>query len=135
LNSGWGEPEKTHTWSVSDNASMQFLLPPAYSLSIMTMKVKALVSSAHPKQVVDVYVNKKLVLHKIIDMPTEELEIPISSAIDNNSTVLERAVNISLKPNILQIDFIFENSASPKELGIGDDTRKLAIAVQSVVFR
>jgi hypothetical protein len=135
LNSGWGEPEKTHTWSVSDNASMQFLLPPAYSLSIMTMKVKALVSSAYPKQVVDVYVNKKLVLHKIIDMPTEELEIPISSAIDNNSTVLERAVNISLKPNILQIDFIFENSASPKELGIGDDTRKLAIAVQSVVFR
>jgi len=135
LTSGWGEPEKTHTWSVSDNASMQFLLPPAYSLSTMTMKIKALVSSAHPKQVVDIYVNKKLVLHTIIDKPTEELEIPISSAIDNKSTVLERAVNISLKPNILQIDFIFENSASPKELGIGDDTRKLAIAVQSVVFR
>jgi hypothetical protein len=48
---------------------------------------------------------------------------------------MERVVNTSLKPNIAQIDFVFKDAVSPKELGIGEDERKLAIAIQSVTFR
>jgi hypothetical protein len=135
LTSGWGEPEKNHTWSVSDHASMQFLLPPAYKLSNMVLQIRALVSPTHPKQAVDIYFNKKLVLQKIIDTPTSAIEIPISIAIDNDPTFMERVVNTSLKPNIAQIDFVFKDAVSPKELGIGEDERKLAIAIQSVTFR
>lgn len=135
LISGWGEPEKNHTWSVGDRSSMQFLMPPAYKLSTMVIQIKALVLPAHPKQVIDVYVNKRLVIQKTIEIPTDSIEIPISIATDHDPTFMERAVNISLKPNIAQIDFVFKTAISPKKLGIGDDERKLAIAIQSVTFR
>jgi hypothetical protein len=135
LISGWGEPEKNHTWSVANHASMQFLLPPAYKLSNMFVQVKALVSPTHPTQVIDIYINKKLILQKVINMPTDTIEIPIAVAVDSDLTVIERMVNTAVKPNIAQIDFVFKNAVSPKELGIGDDERKLAIAIQSVAFR
>jgi hypothetical protein len=132
---GWSEPEKAYTWSEGKRSVLRFSMPSAYKLSTLNLSIKALISSSHPVQRIDIYINGRFFNRKLISTPTDIIEISIPSYSNQSLSGIEKITNTPIKPNILEIELRYLDATTPKEIGLGDDGRKLAIALESATFQ
>ena len=132
---GWSEPEKTYTWSEGDRSVLRFPMPSAYKLSTLNLHVKALISQGHPAQRIDIYINGRFFTRKLINTPTDVIEISMPDHLNQSLSNIEKITNTPIKPNILEIELRYLDATTPKEIGLGSDGRKLAIALETAIFQ
>jgi hypothetical protein len=122
INTGFCNAEEWGTWSCAKKVSISFkfkneeLKKPTY----MNLTIKALVSKNHP-QTFEFYLNGKLISSKTYtskDKFPQTIALNISNIIQNENTLVIKV----------------PNAASPKSLGINNDTRELGIGLISIEF-
>jgi len=88
----------------------------------LTLTMRAFVTPQHPTQEFDLWVNGVKTQEVALTKDSHnQLTIPISPAM--------------IEAGSLNIEFKFKNPAKPKDYGVGDDSRLLAIGLESAVFR
>jgi hypothetical protein len=116
---GFSAPEDGFTWTEGNLASMGlWVLPPSVDL-VLKLRASPLLGANIASQTVTVSVNDKVV-------GTLEIRNPGEYSIGIPKSILDH--------DILSIAFHLPSAATPKELGINEDTRLLAIALQSLVI-
>ena len=118
---GWAWPEAWGVWSEGNKAQFVLPLPSSGVTNTLTLTMRALVSKQHPQQIIEVYVNN--VLFRVVtltDPSKNSIEIPITSAIT--------------QAGFIQIELKFQNPIRPKDLGMGDDGRLVAIGLEDARF-
>lgn len=123
IKNGWyGEIESWGgIWSIDKRAALKLPLP-TQKPKFLELVVSAFVSPSHPKQRVEIYFDGKP--QKIVTLSEageNHLVIPIPEDLLNTA--------------YLEIQFSLPDAKSPKELGMGDDDRHLAIGMKSATFR
>lgn len=117
---GWAYPEKWGTWSEGRQAKLFIPYPENVIPKSLTLTMKALISKTQSSQRVEIWINNQL-------QQTATLN-------KSDGNVVFISLPISAR-NFALIDLHFPDAISPQELGIGNDTRKLAIGLESAVLR
>jgi hypothetical protein len=121
LKSGWADnTEDWGTWTVGKEAKLAVFMPPGTPKTI-TLDLRAFVGPKHHKQSLEVAISgqpSKAFTLSQFEQNTIKLAIP-ASAYDKEFLVL---------------DFKMTDPASPKDLGMGEDTRKLGVGIKRVVI-
>ena len=126
LNLGWSEyPEAWGIWS--DGKEAEIVLPdPKEKLQIIPQKielnVRAFIAPNHPRQHIQIYINK--VFYKNITL----------NNFNHNQIDIDLPKDSLAKGSVL-IGFKFMNAVSPQQLGVGTDSRKLALGLISAEFK
>lgn len=121
LSQGWATPESWGVWSNSEKAILIFPKPSSTASEII-IRVRAFINFKLPVQHIDLTINKQ---------PT--IKVALSKANEN-------IINLPLDPNyredsLIQVHIILNNAASPKGLDLGDDSRTIAIGIESIEFK
>ena len=121
INKGFSERETWGQWSQGNEADLLIPMPLGNARGLR-IDVRALVSKANPVQKVKVTVNgKKQYVFSFNKFNGNFIDIPISKE------EIE-------KEKALRLHFQFMNAASPAQLGVGKDDRKLAIGFEKAVY-
>jgi hypothetical protein len=117
---GWSYPEAFGTWSEGKFAKIVMPLPEG--AKTLALEMRALISPNLPQQTIGVYVDRKLQQTAVLTKDQGNL------------------IEIALPPKAVDKDYVtielrFSNQAKPKDLGLGDDIRDLAIGLVSGVVR
>ena len=122
---GWAYPEAFGVWSEGDKAKLTIPLPkePANDpINGLELEMRALVSPNYPKQSVEVWVNSQFQKKVILTQ-------------DQGNKILIDIAPTTPKQDYVTIELRLPNKAKPKDLGLGDDTRELAIGLVGGVWR
>ena len=120
LGAGWSVPENWGVWSLGKKAVIRMPLP-AKIPSKLIIFTQAFIGGEHPTQLVNIAINGG----------------------DKHKFVLDKRygnkIEISLPPSVIKsenltLDFQFPSAISPKELGIGIDSRPLAIGLEVIYY-
>lgn len=120
IKEGWSEPESWGgIWSNGQKAVIE--LPISEHVTSIQINARAFVTPKNPSQIVQVSVNgipqSQVTLGQFND---NEFFIPIPQSERGKKTIV--------------LGFVFPNAASPKQLGLNDDDRKLGIGLKTMVF-
>lgn len=123
LTQGWSNTEAWGTWSIGDDASIEFYLDPAelftqgYRLEI---KTRLYVNPAHPQQDVETFFNERSIGKQNLKHPktTQTLSYLIPA------DVITAGLN--------RLSFKLNTPVSPKSLGLGQDNRRLGIGLHTL---
>ena len=119
---GWSKTiESWGTWSNGTDSQIIIPLPKNAHVKILTLNLRAFVNQRHPTQKVDIRING-----------STSYSFSLSSFEDNK--IVLPITPLSLKQGYVSLKFEFPNAASPKQLGLGDDDRVLAIGLKSALF-
>jgi hypothetical protein len=123
---GWGYPESWGSWSDGEKAAMIFPLPSNGKAKQLQISARALITPNHPKQGVEIKVDG------IAQKP-----IVLTKADGNLITIdlLDLSKDGAIANQYVTIEMDFPDRARPKDLGIGNDDRQLAIGITSAVFK
>jgi len=113
---GWSFPEGFGTWSEGDKAKLVLPLPDG--AKTLTLQLRALVTATHPEQKVDVWVNG-------------QLQQSLKLTQDSNNAVKIALPAKTPTQDYVTIELKLPNKVKPKDIGIGDDIRELAIGMVS----
>jgi hypothetical protein len=121
LTQDWGQNEDWGVWSTGADPQLALFMPSGKPHTL-TLDMRAFINPQHPKQQVNISIN---------GVPQKSATL---SKADNNS------IELAIPPNSygkewINLSFSLPLAISPKELGMGEDTRKLAIGLKSAVFR
>ena len=117
---GWAYPEEWGIWSDGNQAQFSLVLPKG--AQSLTLTARAFITPEHPTQSVEIIVNNQKNQDVVLSKPSGNvITIPINSA---NQAL--GYVNIELKP---------QHPLRPKDLGSGDDERRLGSGLEGGVFR
>ena len=126
---GWAYPEAFGVWSEGDKVKLTIPLP-IEPITGLELEMRALVSPKHPQQTVEVWVNSQFQKKVILSQGQgNQIFVEIPQASTNNSAPS------APKQDYVTIELRLPNKAKPKDLGIGDDTRELAIGLVGGVWR
>lgn len=118
LHSGWQDPEEWGAWSSSHNAKI--LLPlTANKPNIAKFKLRALVNDILTYQTIEVWVNGQFIKSQ-----------NVNKALDN-----ELVIEIPKVDTSLEVEFKLPKATKPKDLGINNDERLLAIGLESIELK
>lgn len=119
----WAWPEEWGVWSNGDQAKMILPLPQGSLPKQLKLTVRAFVSPLHPKQEFEVFVDQ---------MPPQVASL---SNPESNTWVINLPPDVD-KKKYLELQFLFKNPASPKDVGgVPGDDRKLGIGLISAQFQ
>ena len=121
LQAGWSNPEDWGTWSDSRSATILLPTSPAQVDSVV-MDFAAAVSPSHPVQRVDILVNGSQAFSGSISERSGTLEFKIPEAAKSDSF------------KGITMEFRLPDAASPKEMGIGNDERILALGLRTITL-
>jgi hypothetical protein len=123
---GWGYPESWGSWSDGEKAAMIFPLPSNGKAKQLQISARALITPDHPKQRVDIKVDG-----------VAQKPIVLTQADGNLITIdlLDLSKSNPTANQYVTIEMDFPDRARPKDLGIGNDGRQLAIGITGAVFR
>jgi hypothetical protein len=131
LQSGWSVPESWGVWSDSDHAELA--IDPAQLASddwvsagssetfVLRLHANVYVTAAHPTQRIIAYVNGRKVGEYTVHYPAKPLTMDIP--------LKQQASGARIR-----VGFALPDAASPESLGLGGDSRKLAIGLTSAQF-
>lgn len=123
MKSGWYSEVEPWGGIWSTNLWAEIVLPmPNIRPNSIEFTGNAFVSPAHPKQTVEIFIDERL--EKIVEL-----------ASDKNNTFAIPIPTSAARNSIVSIKFHFRDAVSPKELGLGDDERKLAFGIKEAIFR
>lgn len=147
LRTGWSHDlEEFGTWSTAKTATLKIPPPSNFkSKNTLIIKARGFVTSNHPVQIVDIWVNGKLNQTAKLTNP-ENNEIVINTPFAVNWLTSPKYIGTSLFNHLTRlvgtptqepifIKFDFRNPARPKDLGMGDDTRLLGIGIISITLQ
>jgi hypothetical protein len=123
LPSGWGNAEAWGTWSEGYFSKITLPLGSSTGISRLTFKAKALVTPAHPKQDLIIWVNGV----RVADLSLQQwhgniFEVPLKG--------------VNLSNGVIAIDIQMLTPIRPSQLGItSDDDRLLAIGIESIELK
>jgi len=121
LVNGWAYPETWGVWSLGETAELKLPVP-KNNPEILFLHTRALVSDSHPRQRIQVSVNNTTLPEFILAKNSDNaIEISLPKEISKNET--------------LTLKFTFPDRAKPKDLGIGNDNRELALGLIDAVYR
>ena len=120
---GWGYPESWGSWSDGQKAALIFPLPTNPAAKQLQITARALITPQHPSQRVEIKVDG--IAQKTVTLTKADANL-ITIALPQHKTSSNPYVTIELE---------FPDRARPKDLGIGNDDRQLAIGITSAVFR
>jgi hypothetical protein len=121
LTQDWGQNEDWGVWSTGADPQLALFMPGGKPHTLI-LDMRAFINPQHPKQQVNISING-----------VPQKSVTFSNA-DNNP------IELAIPPNSygkewINLSFSLPLAISPKELGMGEDTRKLAIGLKSAVFR
>lgn len=117
---GWSNPEGWGVWS--DGYQAKLLLPmPQRQPNQLIFNVRPFISEVQPGQDVKIWINQQLAGTYRLSTPNSQITIPLTEK------MRER--------NYMEVLFQFTTSNSPKQLGLGEDERRLAIGLVSAQFK
>jgi len=124
----WATPEPWGVWAIGSTASLKMPLTPNLQAKSLVLEARALLNAMYPKQIVQIWVNGDNIGEvNLTQAEHNQITIPIAAL---------RASNKGLENlGMLHIEMQFMNSVSPKDLGMSDDVRKLAVGLESATFR
>ena len=125
LSSGWSSPEPWGSWPEGKEATIVLPFAAERPTSIL-FEVQPLLSPTHPKQDVLLFVNGALNAKVTLTMGSErdfEVQIP------------ESVFEWIGANGFMELEFRLPDAASPKDIGINDDIRKLAIGLIALTVR
>ena len=121
LEKDWGQNESWGVWSIGPDPQLALFMPSGKPKTL-TLDLRAFINPQHPSQEVNISINgvpqKTVTLNKL-DNNQIELAIPVSA----------------YGKEWINLGFSLPQAISPKELGMGDDGRKLGIGLKHAVFR
>ena len=121
LEKDWGQNESWGVWSTGPDPQLALFMPSG-TPKTLTLDLRAFINPQHPSQEVNISINgvpqKTVTLNKL-DNNQIELAIPVSA----------------YGKEWISLGFTLPQAISPKELGMGDDGRKLGIGLKRAVFR
>jgi len=117
---GWSYPESWGVWAEGSKARIVMPLPEGFKPTMFVAEVQTYISSAHPIQEVSIFVNNSPQGVIRLNKSTEIIEVPLPN---------------NLYKDYVLIEFRFRNTVSPKEIGLGDDIRRLSIGLISGFFK
>lgn len=122
--SSWSSQEDWGVWSAGDFVEIYFPLsdPSLQNARELILNVNALITPIHPSQKVKIFING-----------VADKEVTLIKTL-NNSIVIPLTQKDLSQAN-LNIKMELPDRARPKDLGIGNDDRQLAIGITSAVFR
>jgi hypothetical protein len=121
LTRGWFGAESWGTWS--DGSYAEIILPMPASAKGILIEANALVSPSHPKQGVEIRVNGVLaVTTSLTRQSGNRIEVPIPVAVQKELGPQE----------IIPLEFNFLDSARPRDIGINEDPRTLALGLKAI---
>lgn len=118
LGDGWSVPEPWGTWSLGESASI--ILPTTTSsIESISIEAKALISEVLPAQRIEIFVNDIPTQTLVLTSQSSKFGIPIPREIRSSSA------------GWLKIDFRFLDATRPKDIGMSNDARALALGLIS----
>jgi hypothetical protein len=120
LGNGWSVPENWGVWSLGRKATIKMPLPDKTPGKLI-IHAQAFINGAHQRQVVNIVINGK-----------ENQSFVLDKRYGNKIEVILPLSTVKLDNLIL--DFELPSAISPKELGIGSDTRLLAIGLEAIYY-
>ena len=121
IKEGWsGRESWGGIWSNGPKAVIK--LPLSESVSLIEVNAQAFVTPKNSNQIIKVSIN---------GIPQPQFTL---SKFHNNQFIIPIPQSEREKRGI-EIEFSFPNAVSPKQLGLGDDDRKLGIGLKTMVFR
>jgi len=116
---GWTYPESWGVWSEGGKAKLLIPLngPPPKTVLI---KLRAFITAKHPSQHVIILINGEIVGRYLFTSDLNEVIVNVPDKIQSR---------------LMAIEFQLPNNASPKSLGVGDDTREIAIGLIEMQFK
>ncbi|WP_445179411.1 DUF6311 domain-containing protein [Pseudomonas sp. McL0111] len=121
LGKGWSLNEPWGTWS--EGAESQIVLRPNSRVRSLLLETTALLAPNHTEQSLEIFVNDVRVLSTRLVKP-EQNRINIELPADVQQLVERQGV--------MRIQFKYANAISPGELGMSNDSRKLAMGLQAL---
>lgn len=121
---GWSVPESWGTWSDGSLAELYFAVPD--DLHSIQIEANALISAKYPQQKVLVKINDELVQTVMLTQPSgNRIDITIPLALQEKIK----------KTGLLRLKFELPDAVSPKEIGMNEDGRKLALGLISITVQ
>jgi hypothetical protein len=121
LANGWGTPEAWGTWS--DGGRAEILLRVPAEAQFIVIEALAFVTAMHPAQTVEVSINGVHALTtRLTTLQGNRIEIPLTAAI--------RAAIAN--DTLTRIHLDLPDAISPKQLGLGDDSRVMGLGLKSL---
>lgn len=120
LTSGWAIPEKWGVWSKGNVSKLTIPLPdvnPEY----LILKIKAFNASEQFKQIAKIKINNFFESSVTFSEPEDYIKIKLSPNYFKN--------------DVIELEFTLPNAVSPKNIGLSDDDRKLALGIEYIVFK
>lgn len=123
LGDGWSHSEHWGTWSSGSSANMFFPIPPRQVDSIF-IEANAFVPSAIENHRLTMTINGIPTTDLVLKEPAVVLDIKIPGAVKQE-----------LESETLEVRFNFPDAVSPKDIGLSDDPRELALGLIAVTIR
>ncbi|MBU9617426.1 hypothetical protein KTE47_07295 [Burkholderia multivorans] len=125
LSSGWSRPESWGTWSDAREATI--VLPLTKSdVRELSFTANALVTTKRVEQVFDIFANG-------VDVGSVSLTAPNNNKFDIH--ISDEVLSRMQEARTLKLKFKFRDPVSPKDLGINDDDRTLALGLVSLTVK
>jgi hypothetical protein len=121
LVSGWSVPGEAGTWS--DGETSEIFLPAPDKVTSIVLEAHALVAPTHPTQEIEVKINDHIVFVGVLTKPENQIELPLPNEMQADGARLVR------------IELIYSNAVRPKDIGLSEDGRKLALMLRSITVR
>jgi hypothetical protein len=119
MNYGWAFPESWGTWSNGSESDVSLIIPPGNS-KFIEFEIKGFINAAHPRQHFSILIENQKVYDGVINShQVKKIRLPIPPSKD--------MLNLNVK-------FLLPDAVRPKDVGGGDDHRKLGIALISAQF-
>lgn len=125
LKVGWSQPEPWGTWSEGSAATVEIPVGTGRPTSVQ-VEAKVLLSSTHPKQDVDVLVN---------GIPAIKVRLTAESKGRFEVPIPQEAIENAQADQPITLEFRFPDAARPRDIGLGEDSRKLAIGLVALTLR
>jgi hypothetical protein len=149
LGDGWYPPETWGTWSKGNETASLLITPPIHNAEKhqLSLKVNALITASHPKQVLEVIINGQLVkILTIEDNGDHEILIPLPRLIDASRFItwcyenalfyICRLWGLPSSLHQFKLELKSQFPASPSEIGINpQDTRFIGIGLKAVELK
>jgi putative flippase GtrA len=125
LAEGWSHPEPWGIWSDGPKATIALPASSERGTSVL-IEANPLLGPTHPKQDVEVLVN---------GVPAAKATLTADSKQEFEVQIPKSALEEPGADQLIKLEFRFPDAARPKDIGINEDTRMLAIGLLSLTVR
>jgi hypothetical protein len=119
---GWAYPEDFGTWLAGEKATLILFIPEKSTPKEIVLNLRALLAINRSSQGLDILSDGVLRYRDNIQQP-------------DNITIVIALTAQELQQGFIKLEFVPKTRIAPKDIGMGDDVRKLSIGLNTARFR